>query len=631
MTALPFLRQDAFMHEPLIQETLSFTPQMMVVLIIIAITLILFITEWVRIDVAAILVMITLGLLSLIPSLEGLADPVHLFDGFSSNAVIAIMAVMIMGEGLDKTGMMNKLAALALRTCGDAERRLVPVLSLVAGAISGFLQNAGAAALFLPILSRVSARTNIPLSRILMPVGFCILLGGTITLIGSSPLVIINDLLPSSLEPFELFDVVPVGLALLISGIVYFYVWGSRMMPDIQSEGPTGGSTMKYFERVYGISFVFREVRLLDDSPWVGRTIGEIEKEAGVVVAATFMRGDIRVGPWSGLIIEKNARLAILGQNVQFDRWADQYKLDVRETLDVFNEALSPVESGIAEVVVHPNSNLIGKTVTEIAMRKTYGLSVLAIHRGDKSIRKDLRDVPLMAGDTLVCHCAWDALARVEHDRNFVVVTSAYPYKELRPQKVVYALFFFLFSISLVFLGEVRLSLAFFAGAAGMIVTGVLTIEEAYRSVGWRTVFLLASLLPLGMAVQNTGTAMWIAQQTLALLGSSSSPLLLQLILAVLTTGFTLVTTNVGSTVLLVPFAIHMALAAQATGIDADPRVFAMTVGIVATNGFLLPTNQVMSIYAGPGGYRAMDFLRVGLPMSVLFILVSLVTLNLVF
>ena len=176
-------------------DPITLTTEMIAVLCLLGFTVFLFVSELLRVDLAAILVMVVLGMLSYFPGLEGLADVRHLFDGFASNAVISIIAVMIIGAGLDKTGLMSKVAAAILRFGGSTERRVVPVICGTVGFISSFLQNVGAAALFLPVVSRISARTDIPLSRMLMPMGFCAILGGTMTLVGSSPLILLNDLI----------------------------------------------------------------------------------------------------------------------------------------------------------------------------------------------------------------------------------------------------------------------------------------------------------------------------------------------------------------------------------------------------------------------------------------------------
>jgi len=618
------------MNPPMIQEALSLTPQMMVVLLLLGFTIVLFVTEVVRVDVAAVSVMVLLGLLSMIPALDGMVDTHRIFAGFGSNAVVSIIAVMIIGSGLDRTGVMSSIARWIMRIGGYTERRLIPIISGTVGLISGFMQNIGAAALFLPVVSRVSSRSGLPMSRLLIPMGFCAIMGGTLTMVGSSPLILLNDLLPSGMEKFELFDVAPIGVAMLTTGILYFVLFGRFVLPSHKSEGSNSESTMDYFRHMYGLPVVIREVRLKSDSISARRKLGEVEKEYGVVVIATYMNGEMRVGPWSGLTIEPRARLAVMGSTAAIERFSQEAGCELLIELDVFSDTLSHAKAGIAEVVIPPNSHLIGKTVTDVAMRKTYGLSVLAIHRGKETIREGRRDIPLQSGDTLVCHCAWDALGYLESDRDFVIITSDYPREELRPQKVSFALAFFALAIGLIIFTDLKLSIALLAGAMGMILSGVLSMDEAYRSVSWRTVFLLASLIPLGTAMEDTGAAGWIAFRTLSALGEVH-PLVLQVVIASLATVFTLVMSNVGATVLLVPLAVNIAITAGQFGIDADPRMYALMVAIMTSNAFFIPTHQVNALIMGPGGYRVKDFMKAGGIMTALFLVVGLTVLNWMF
>ncbi|MFU8837774.1 MAG: SLC13 family permease, partial [Thiohalomonadaceae bacterium] len=213
----------------------------------------------------------------------------------------------------------------------------------------------------------------------------------------------------------------------------------------------------------------------------------------------------------------------------------------------------------------------------------------------------------------------------------FLVITQDYPHEELRPKKVPYALGFFVLALAMILFTDVRLSVALLTGAVGMILTRVISIDEAYNAVSWKTVFLLASLIPLGAAVELTGTAEWIAKSTLYVLGGDVSPFVLQAVIAILATFFTLVMSNVGATVLLVPLAVNIAVQAQAVGIDANPAVFALTVAIATSNSFLIPTHQVNALIMGPGGYAVKDFMRAGGIMTVLFLIVMMIMLNLVF
>jgi di/tricarboxylate transporter len=611
-------------------EILTLTPQMMVVLALLGLTIALFAFEILRVDIAAVFVMVLLGLLTLVPGLEGLADPKHLFDGFASNAVISIIAVMIIGAGLDKTGIMSSVATFILRVGGSTEKRVIPIISGTVGFISSFMQNVGAAALFLPVVSRISARTRLPMSRLLMPMGFCAILGGTVTMVGSSPLILLNDLLPKDMERFELFDVTPIGIALVATGIIYFVLFGRFVLPATETKGAEAEDTMAYFGRVYGLAYRLKEMRVPQGSPIAGQAIGDLERAHRVRIIGSRKAADLRISPRRDITIEPGMDIAVMGAEPALSAFAEAGGLEVRTRLETFADSLAHTKAGISEIVLPPTSSLIGKTVRDVWMRPTYGLSVMAIHRGGDTLSEGIRDIPLQAGDTLVSHNSWDALARLEKNPDFVVVTTEYPREELRPHKIGAAVLFFLIALSLILFTDLRLSISLLVGALGMIITGVLTMDEAYQAVSWKTVFLLASLIPLGAAVQDTGTAAWIAQETLRLLGDVE-PWVMQAAIAVLATFFTLVMSNVGATVLLVPLAVGIAIAAQAQGIDADPRVFALTVAIATSNSFIIPTHQVNALLMGPGGYRVVDFMRAGGIMTVLFLVVSLTMLNIVF
>jgi di/tricarboxylate transporter len=449
-------------------------------------------------------------------------------------------------------------------------------------------------------------------------------------MVGSSPLILLNDLLPNDMEPFDLFDVTPIGAALLATGILYFVLFGRLVLPAIYTKGAKAEDTMAYFARVYGLTYQLREMRVPHGSSLVGQVIGELERAHRVRIIASRNAGDLRVSPHRDTVMEAGMDIAVMGENAALSAFAVAGGLEAQPMLNAFADALAHTKAGVSEVVLPPNSSLIGKTVRELWLRKTYGLSVLAIHRGGETISEDVRDLPLQAGDTLVIYSSWEALARLEQNPDFVVVTTEYPHEELRPQKVGFALLFFLTALGLILFTDLHLAISLLVGALGMIITGVLTMDEAYQAVSWKTVFLLASLIPLGAAVQDTGTAAWIAQETLRLLGDVE-PWVMQAAIAVLATFFTLVMSNVGATVLLAPLAVGVALAAQAQGIDADPRVFALTVAIATSNSFIIPTHQVNALLMGPGGYQVKDFMRAGGIMTVLFLAVSLAMLNLVF
>ena len=613
---------------------------------ILMLTIYLFAFELVGVDVAAITIMVLLGLTSLLAPLmgleQGLVNNKNLFDGFSSNAVMSIIAVMIIGAGLDKTGLMSKVATFILKVGGTTEKRIIPIISATVGFISSFMQNVGAAALFLPVVSRISARSGLPMSRLRMPMGFTAILGGTMTMVGSSPLILLNDLILTSnralpadqqMDIWGLFSVTPVGVALVATGIAYFVLAGRFVLPTSESGGHTSGADpMGYFSEIYGVNYALRELVVTDGSELAGKQLDDVETAYRVRIIATKRPGEAnRVGPGAlarDVGIQEGMVLGVVGDPDDLDHFVEKYNLKKRVVMRTFVDDLSARKAGIAEVVIPPGSKLIGKSARDVWMRKTYGLAMIGLHRNGKTLREgdDIRNMPLQAGDTLVAHIAWEALTRLEKNRNFVVVTTEYPRAEqLRPCKVLPAGIFFAIALSMVLFTDIRLSVALLTGAIGMILSGVLKIDEAYNAVSWKTVFLLASLIPLGLAVETSGTAKWIAEQVLSVVGDM--PIwVIQASVAVLATFFTLVMSNVGATVLLVPLAINIAI-----GAGANPAVFALTVAIATSNSFLIPTHQVNALIMGPGGYSVGDFMKAGGIMTILFLVVMIFIMNLIY
>ncbi len=615
-------------------EGLQLTVEMGAVMVILLVTICVFAFDLVRVDVAAVSVMVLIGLTTLIPGYSGMVAPHQLFSGFSSNAVISIIAVMIIGAGLDRTGVMGKLANKILKVGGNTEGRVIMILSSVVGLISSFLQNIGATALFLPVVNRIARRGELAISRLLMPMGFCAILGGTITMVGSSPLILLNDLIENSnravperaitIEPFSMFSVTPIGLALLFCGIFYFVFLGRFVLPVIKDKPGESGSMLKYFSEVYGIEGDVYECIVTKQSSLTGRTLSEIDAagRAGWIVAIR-NNHELVVAPRGDTEFLDGSEMAIMGRRDAVYEFAEEYALQIKNEMDVFAEVLSASSAGIAEVVIPPDSSVIGKSLREVELRKHYDATVLSVFRADDVIDDGIPELVLQSGDTLVLHIKWSDLSAIVDARNDFVVVTDFPREDERPDKLKFAVAFFLLTLFLIIFTDMHLSAALMTGAVGMILSGVINIEEAYHAIGWQSVFLLASLIPLGIAVENSGTAMWIAQQILFYF--DGVPIwVLQTAIAILASVFTLVISNVGATVLLVPLAINIAI-----GAGTNPAVFALTVALATSNSFLIPTHQVNALIMGPGGYQVADFLKAGSIMTVMFIFIVVAMLNL--
>ena len=278
----------------------------------------------------------------------------------------------------------------------------------------------------------------------------------------------------------------------------------------------------------------------------------------------------------------------------------------------------------MVEAVVAPRSALEGKTLRAANLQDRFRVTPLAVYRKGQTYRADIEDIPLTVGDAVLLCGSWNRLSTLQAEKIFLFTTPI-DTEQMRPEKAVFAGFWLLLALTMVMGFKIQLSVSLMTGALGMIITRVLSIDEAYQSVDWRTIFLLAGLIPLGIATEKTGTAAWIANAVLQAIGTVQ-PIVLLTVIGILSTVFTLVISNVGATVLLVPLVVNMALAAH-----TDPRMAALVVGLATSNSFILPTHQVNALYMGPGGYRSMDFMKSGMIISVLFIVVMILMVQLIY
>lgn len=597
------------------------TTDMILVMGMIALAIFLFIVEWVRVDVVAILMMVSLPLLHLV-------TPKEAFMGMSSNAVISIIAVIIIGAGLDRTGIINRLVKPVVRLAGKSATGVIIAISLTVAGISSFMQNIGAAALFLPAIQRISKMQKIPLSRLLMPVGFSAILGGTVTLVGSSPLILLNDLLiPFKLKPFGLFDVTAIGLGLVVSGIGCFIIFGRFILPQGVVEAGKHDESGADDEAVFSDLGEMYELTTPDDfthyrDPVTVRDLRD--RYLCNVVAMTEPPDFKTMSPSADMELHSGIELVVCGRHEDVERLAASEGMTLKDRLDAYKYELDANQSGVVEAVVAPRSNLVGKTLMDVNLRDRFRISPLSIYRQEETYRAKMGEIPIQVGDVIRLFGTWKRLKALQQEGGllFSLPTDT---EYMRPEKAIWACIWLAVALIMIMVFHIQLSVCLMTGALGMILTRVLSIDEAYNSVDWRTIFLLAGLIPLGVATEKTGTAAWIAHTVLNLIGTVS-PIVLLSVIGVLSTLFTLVISNVGATVLLVPLVVNMAIAA-----NADPRMAALVVGLATSNSFVLPTHQVNALYMGPGRYRTIDFMKAGSVVSIVFLVVMIAMIALVY
>ena len=581
------------------------------VLLVLAATVALFVSEWLRVDVIAILAMLALAWLRLV-------TPSQAFSGFASNAVISIIAVMILGHGVDRSGVMQRMTQPIVRLAGQSERRLTGLVSGAVGLLSAFMQNIGAAALFLPALLRIARQTRIPESRLLMPMGFAAILGGTLTMVASGPLIILNDLLrQADLKTFGLFGVTPVGLALLAIGIGYFVIFGKVVLPARSSHEESGEQDVqRELIETWRLPSVVHECAVVAESLLIGKTREEAQLwgQYHLNLLALAEGNDISYAPWRYTRFAPGQRLALLGRDQDVAAFARDYGLATEPT-DVFQDLRAGQSSGFAELIIPPRAPLAGKTVRQIALRKRHGVEPIMLLSGAAEVREDFSDQTLQAGDTMIVHGRWERIQALDDRENFVLVTRVAGRMAGKAKPRV-AMLCFLGAIALVLLGT-PLAVALLSGAVAMILLRVLSIDEAYKAVDWRTVFLLAGLIPLGIAMDNAGAAQYVSELMIRVLGGQH-PIWILLGVAILATLFSLFMSNVAATVLLVPLVVIMG-----RQVGVDPRALALLVAVCASNSFVLPTHQVNELLMSPGGYRNADYMKAGGIMSLLFVVVA--------
>ncbi|HZV39213.1 MAG TPA: SLC13 family permease [Pseudoxanthomonas sp.] len=606
---------------------LTLTTDMKLVLGLVVFTMAMFLFQRIRADLVALVVLVVLGL-------SGLIAPEEIFGGFSGSAVMSITATMILGAGLDRTGALNRLAGWLLRRGHGIEQRLLLLTTAMAGLNSSFMQNPSVMALFMPVAARLSSRTTLTLQRLLLPIAAAIVMGGALTMVGNSPLILLNDLLQSAnnnlpsgmatLEPLRMFAPLPIGVGLVAASLLYFRYYGDRKLQEETSGDQVPTRTESYFAQTYGIEGDVFELAVGAESPLVGMSLGEAETLHGAPLMLALQTGeDVRLAPPADMRIWVGSVLGVMGTRESVADFAQNHFLRLSARLRHFGDLFNPSRAGISEAVIPPTSRFIGKTAAELRLRKQHGLSLLAINRDKKVIRDDVRQTKLRAGDMLVLHSIWQDLHQAAESRDFAVVTD-YPKGEQRPHKFKIAMAIFAVTVLIALTSKVPVALTLMTGVVGMLLTGVLRMDEAYAAINWKTVFMMAGLIPLGWAMDSSGAAAWVAGHTVERLPEGMPVWLLELCVAVLTTAFSLVISHVGATIVMVPIAINLALAA-----GGNPTSFALIVALSASNNLMTSSNPVISMVTGPANYTPRQMWRVGGPLSAIYTVVVVLMVNL--
>jgi di/tricarboxylate transporter len=599
------------------------TSDIALLLAILAISILFFITDWLRVDLVALLVLLALVL-------TGLITPEQAFAGFSSPAVITVWAIFIVSGGLFYTGVANLLGDRLLKLAGTTPQRLVGLVMTTVGLMSGVMNNVGATAVMLPAVVSMARQARINASKLLIPLAFGSLLGGMVTLIGTPPNILASDALrQAGLEPFSLLDFAPVGLAALTLGVVYMVLLGWRLLPDrtIAERLANAAGPDEDFVDLYRLGERLFRARIPAGSPLIGRTLAEssLREDFDLSVIGLERSSGIQLTPGKGTVLYRGDMLLLAGM-MDHVAWAEATGyLDLQPEVGIDDSDLQSRAIGIAEVLLSPHSRLVGQTLAEVQFREKYNLNVLAILREGQPYRTGLAELPLRFGDTLLVQGPRQNFAILQRELDFVVLGDVEDGRVMRTRKAPVAGGIVLLMLVPVVAGWLPIAAAALLAGVLMVLTGCLTMDEAYQSIEWKAVFLVAGTLPLGIAMQLTGTAEFLAGLMIDAVGGLG-PLALLAGFYILTNLLTQFMSNAASTVVIAPIAIG---AAQQIG--SDPHGLLMAVAVGASAGFLTPVaHQSNVLVMGPGGYRFGDYFKSGLPLDLLALIVVLVVVPLI-
>lgn len=633
---------------------------MAITFLILIVTIVIFIWDKLRVDVVAILSLLALVVFGILDSKQALA-------GFSNATVIMIGGLFVVGGGLFKTGVADWLGNQLLKLAGSSEIKLIIMVMFGTALLSGFLSNTGTVAVLLPAVVAAAWRIGTVPSRLLVPLAFAASMGGMLTLIGTPPNIVISGVLKEAgLRPFGFFEYSLIGIPLLIVGVLYMLFVGHRWLPvrktrevpqkvsftaeeladtyhlednlfrlRVRHGSSIAGQKLSdaSLERDYGVTLVNIEpafARQTESSSKISQPLPVLSKITDTLRKPANGHG-ITLAPPSDSVVHADDVWLVEGAPNQVHQLAARLNLGVlpAKRINHPEEELLSQEIGIAEIIIPPRSAFVGRTITDMRFCDKYNVQVIGISRDGKSLGDvPLANVRLAFGDTLLVRGTWKKIGLLKNEaRNFVVVGEPISGKDdatLSAQGIM-AVLIMLGMLGMMLTGVVSSVIAVIIAAVVMVLTRCLSMEQAYRSISWESVVLIAAMIPMSTALQVTGGAEFLAKGLVDTLGTVG-PLALIAGIFVLTTSFTQVISNTATTILVAPIALG-----AATQMGINPHSVLMMVAVAASSAFLTPiASPVNTLVLTPGGYKFSDFMKVGVPLLILFMLVGLALVPLI-
>jgi di/tricarboxylate transporter len=621
---------------------------------ILAVTIILFVSGRLRSDLIALISVLALFLVGIISVDQALS-------GFGNSTVIMIAALFIVGEGLSRTGVTAWLGEKILEVAGSSKVRLLVVLMIGTALLSAFISNTGTVATLLPAVVSAAWRIGSVPSKFLIPLAFSANTGGLLTLTGTPPNIVVSGVLvDAGYEPFSYFEYALIGLPLLVSAVLYMVFIGRRLLPSrkaderpielveevgqladtfalsdnlyrlrVRHSSRAIGQTLEQaaLGRDYGVSVLRVEsAPASDDSPDKGK---EPRLHSALDQLEKLQEREPTV-PGPDTVIHTQDILLVKGSGEAVYRLMADFNLGVLPIEDDdegLSDALLSSEVGIAEILLTPRSVYIGRTVVQDHFAEKFGVQVLSIRRGDRSLEHPSQKMAF--GDALLVRGKWEDIERLQNERrNFVVVGSpeamSRQVTELTPQSVI-AVLALLGMIAMMVSGIVPAVIASLIAALVMVLGGCLSMSQSYRSISWHSVVLIAAMIPMSIALEVTGGAEFLADGLVNTFGAIG-PLALMAAVFVLTTAFSQVINNTATAVLVAPIVLRAAL-----DLDVSPYPLLMAVAVSASTAFLTPIGTTTNLMVmTPGDYRFNDYVKVGFPLILIFLVVSLLLIPLI-
>jgi di/tricarboxylate transporter len=619
---------------------------MILVVGILLTTVILFISEKVRVDVVALGVVVLLMLTGRLTTEEALA-------GFSSTAVLTIGALFIVGGGVMNTGLAGTIGRRILAISGSDDKRLIVVLMTAVSLLSGFMSDTGTVAVLLPAVIILAKNADISPAKLLIPLSFGSLLGGAGTLIGTPPNIIVNDvLLANGLEPFNFFSYTPMGIVLIAAGILFMLFFGRHLLPDRRpNRDAQRVQTPRELVEEYRLPDQLLRLRVRRGSGLIGKTIleSELGRDFDVTVLKLMRPGEVRpafqfgqrrlktqptrlqdtpIIPTDSARIQLDDILIVKGESADISRAAAFWNLAVQPAAPTDENALINREVGVAEILLPRRSTLIGKSLADLRFGSTYRLTVLNINRPAAEASLDLQDTKLRFGDILLVQGAWERIAALKQSRrDFVVIGQPESMIEApTKEKARVALLVLVGMLILMITGLTSLAAAALLAALLMVLSGCLTMDEAYDFIDWRSLFLIAGMIPLSTAMEKAGVIDLAANGLVNSLGEFG-PLAVLAGLFLFTSLFTQFLSNTATTVIVAPLAY-----AAAVELNVQPQALLMAVAVAASMAFATPVaSPTNTLVMGAGSYSFSDYAKVGVPLIFITLILAVLTLPLLF